>query len=126
MSLGLPAILEIAFFTWISGSELDFKNMRTRPLIAITLLALSLAACHKAPAEAPPEIKTEHRSDFTPEEFGIGRAHTRNTRCNREIDQLLEQIRECVNENSAVNCDTQQQDNNNRIARLENSLRCQR
>lgn len=100
--------------------------MRTRPLIAITLLALSLAACHKPPPEAPPEINTEHRSDFTPEEFGIGRPHTRNASCNREIDQLLEQIRECVNKNSTVNCDTQQQANNNRIARLENSLRCQR
>lgn len=98
--------------------------MSTRRYVATTLLVLSLAACHQPTTGVPPEAKTAHRTDFTPEEFGIGRRHTRSARCDREIDQLLEQIRQCVNENPGVNCDTLQQTNNYRIGRLETSLHC--
>ncbi len=107
-----------------AGHGLDLQNMRARPYIATALLLLVLAACHKPAPDEPAEAKTPHRTDFSPEEFGIGRPHTRNTRCNREIDRLLEQIRECVNKNSGADCDTLQQTNNDRITRLENSLHC--
>lgn len=100
--------------------------MSARRYIATVLLALNLAACHKPAPDAPPEVKTEHRTDFTPDEFGIGRLHTRSARCNREIDRLLEQIRQCINKNPGADCDTLQQTSNNRIARLENSLHCSR
>jgi len=100
--------------------------MSARPFIATAVLVLSLAACHKPAPEALPAVKTEHRADFTPDEFGIGRPHTRSVRCNREIDRLLEQIRQCINKNPGADCGTLQQTNNNRIARLENSLRCGR
>ena len=100
--------------------------MSARPYVAIAFLVLSLAACHQPAPDEPPEVKTQHRTDFTPEEFGIGRPHTGSARCNREIDQLLEQIRQCVNNNPGADCGTLQQTNNNRIARLENSLPCRR
>jgi len=100
--------------------------MSARPYVATALLIFSLAACHKPAPEEPPAVKTEHRTDFTPEEFGIGRPHTRSARCNREIDRLLEQIRQCVNKNPGADCDMLQQTSNNRIARLENSLHCSR
>ena len=100
--------------------------MRARPYIATALLVLGLTACHKPAPEQPPEVKTEQRTDFTPDEFGIGRPHTRSARCNQEIDRLLEQIRQCVNKNPGADCDTLQQTNNDRIARLENSLHCRR
>ena len=100
--------------------------MRARPYIAAALLVLGLAACHKPAPEAPPDVKTEHRTDFSPEEFGIGRPHTRSARCNREIDRLLGMIRQCINKNPDANCDSLQQANNDRIARLENSLHCRR
>ena len=102
------------------------QNMSARPFIATAVLVLSLAACHKPAPEALPAVKTEHRADFTPDEFGIGRPHTRSARCNREIDRLLEQIRQCINKNPDADCGTLQQTNNNRIARLENSLHCRR
>ncbi len=91
--------------------------------LALVLVATAAAACKKQP---PPEepLKTPARTDFAPEEFGIGRPHTKNTACNREIDQLLEEVRLCFNTRPGGNCDSLQQGNSGRISRIKNSLRC--
>ena len=95
-----------------------------RHLIALTVLAM-LAACGKG-AETEPYKKTEHRRDFAPEEFGIGRQHTRDHACNREIDQLLDAARICYNTRTEAECVALQEKQSDRIARLKNSVRCQR
>ncbi|MEW6331068.1 MAG: hypothetical protein AB1560_06395 [Pseudomonadota bacterium] len=95
-----------------------------RHLIALAVLA-ALAACGKGP-DTEPYKKTEHRRDFAPEEFGIGRQHTRDSACNREIDQLLDAVRVCYNTRTEAECVALQQRQADRIARLKNSLRCQR
>ena len=95
-----------------------------RHLIALTVLA-TVAACGKD-TETEPYKKTEHRRDFTPEEFGIGRQHTRDHACNREIDQLLDAVRICYNTRTEAECVALQEKQSGHIARLKNSVRCQR
>lgn len=95
-----------------------------RHLIALTVLA-TLAACGKG-TETEPYKKTEYRRDFTPEEFGIGRQHTRDHACNRDIDQLIDAVRICYNTRTEAECVVLQEQHSGRIARLKNSLRCQR
>lgn len=95
-----------------------------RHLIALAALA-TLAACGKGP-ETEPYKKTEYRRDFTPEEFGVGRPHTRDSDCNREIDQLLDAVRVCYNTRTEAECVALQQKQSDRITRLKNSLRCRR
>ena len=95
-------------------------------LLVIALLALGgLGACEKM---QEPEVvsKIAQRNDFSREEFGIGRKHTKNTSCNREIDQLLDQIRICINTRTTEECTALQDGNNGRIGQLKNQLRCGR
>ena len=93
-----------------------------RHLIALVALA-ALAACDKTPE---PYQKTEHRRDFAPEEFGVGRPHTPDSTCNREIDQLLDAVRLCYNTRPEPECMALQEKQSERIARLKNSVRCRR
>ena len=92
-------------------------------IMLIALLMLAVAGCKKQP---PPEepLKIPPRTDFAPADFGIGRPHTKNAACNREIDQLLETVRLCFNTRPGGSCDALQQENSGKISRIKNSLRC--
>lgn len=95
--------------------------------IAATLVCvlISLVACGKKTPEE--ETGTVQRTDYTKEEFGIGRRHTPDRKCNKEIDYLLNKIRLCYQNNGISNtCDNVQKKSNNRIGKLKNSVRCAR
>lgn len=92
-------------------------------ILATTLVLLSAGACKKAPPpEAPARIQP--RTDFAPHEFGIGKPHTKNNLCNREIDEQLEQIRQCYNTSTTAECEVLQRSNTERINRLKNAAHC--
>jgi hypothetical protein len=93
--------------------------IRTTTTIVFTLAAL-VAACDKPAPEEPPKPRWQ----YTQEDFAIGKPHTKNVRCNREIDELLEQIRGCFNTREHAACDSLQQQNSQKIARLKNATRC--
>jgi len=99
-------------------------------LLAITLavvLPVSLAACKKSPPPDDGKIHIEQRTEYEPEEFGIGRKHTPDRACNAEIDALLDEIRLCYkNRGTAVKCEYLQEKNSDKIKRLKNSVRCAR
>jgi hypothetical protein len=100
--------------------------MRRRiAILAALLAATALAGCEKKDKPAL-ETRTVQRADFAPEEFGIGRPHTRSAACNREIDKLLDQIRVCINTRPAAECKTMQDKNNDRIGQIKNQRRCSR
>ena len=85
--------------------------------------ALIMGGCkQKPPADEP--SRTPPRTDFTPEDFGIGRKHTKSATCNREIDQLLEQVRLCYGSRPMAECEALQRDNSDKIGRLKNTSRC--
>ena len=85
--------------------------------------ALIMGGCkQKPPADEP--SRTPPRTDFTPEDFGIGRKHTKSNTCNREIDQLLEQVRLCYGARPTSECEVLQRDNSDKIGRLKNTSRC--
>lgn len=85
--------------------------------------ALIMASCkQKPPAEEP--SRTPPRTDFSPEDFGIGRKHTKSNTCNHEIDQLLEQVRLCYGARPTSECEVLQRDNSDKIGRLKNTSRC--
>ena len=78
----------------------------------------------KPPPDAPSH--TPPRTDFSPEDFGIGRKHTKSPACNREIDLLLDQARLCYSYGSrpVTECEVLQRGNSDKIGRLKNSSRC--
>ena len=95
-------------------------------IAVVVFLALVAGGCKKSPPPDAPS-RTPQRTDFTPEEFGIGKAHTKDSSCNREIDALLEPVRLCYNNRRPeAECSALQQANSDKIARIKNSLRCQR
>ena len=97
--------------------------LRWAALLAV--IVTSAAGCkQKPPPDAP--SRTPPRTDFTPEDFGVGRAHTKNAACNREIDQMLEPVRLCYNTRPTAECDVLQRAQSDKIARLKNSRRCSR
>ena len=94
-------------------------------LLILAVLIVSIAACKdKKPIDQPSH--TPPRTDFTPQEFGVGRKHTPDAACNREIDQMLEQIRQCYNTRATAECDALRSADSAKIARLKNSQRCSR
>jgi len=87
--------------------------------------ALLVGGCKpKPPPDAP--SRTPPRTDFSPEDFGIGRKHTKSSACNREIDLLLDQARLCYSYGSrpVTECEVLQRANSDKIGRLKNSSRC--
>lgn len=55
----------------------------------------------------------------------MGRKHTRNAACNRDIDAILNEVRQCVNSGKGVACDTLREKNSVRVTKIKNSNRCQ-
>lgn len=94
-------------------------------VLVIGLGVFSVAACKQKPPPDQPS-RTPPRTDFTPEEFGIGRKHTPDAACNREIDQMLEQVRQCYNSRPMADCDRLRSADSDKIARMKNSTRCRR
>ena len=95
-------------------------------VLAIAVLAGS-SACKQKPPPDDGKSHTIQRTDYDPEEFGIGRNHTRDSACNRDIDQLLDEIRLCYKERgTATKCEVVQERNSEKIKRLKNSVRCAR
>jgi hypothetical protein len=92
-------------------------------LLLFIVVALSVGGCKQKPPPDEPS-RTPPRTDFSPEDFGIGRKHTKSTACNREIDQLLEQVRLCHGSRPASECDVLQRGNSDKIGRLKNTSRC--
>ncbi len=85
--------------------------------------ALVVGGCKQKPPPDEPS-RTPPRTDFSPEDFGIGRKHTKSTTCNLEIDQLLEQVRLCYGSRPITECEVLQRGNSGKIGRLKNSSRC--
>jgi len=85
--------------------------------------ALVVGGCKQKPPPDKPS-RTPPRTDYTPEEFGIGRHHTKSKTCNREIDQLLEQLRQCYVSRPITECEVLQRGNSDKIGRLKNTNRC--
>ena len=90
--------------------------------LLVVIITSAVACKQKPPADAPSH--TPPRTDFVPEDFGVGRAHTKNASCNREIDQMLEQVRRCYNTRPTAECDVLQRAESDKMARLKNSRRC--
>jgi len=85
---------------------------------------LVAVGCRNDKPPAPALIQP--RSDFAPDEFGIGKPHTPSASCNRTIDALLDEVRRCYNSRGGETCRSLQQERNRRVAGLKNSVRCQR
>ena len=100
-------------------------RLRHAWVIVVALFLTNVAACKQKP---PPDLPshTPPRTDFSPEEFGVGRKHTPDAACNREIDQMLEQVRQCYNTRPTAECDLLRSADSAKIARLKNSQRCSR
>jgi hypothetical protein len=89
----------------------------------IIVAVLVVGGCKQKPPPEQPS-HTPPRTDYTPEEFGIGRNHTKSKICNREIDQLLDQARLCYASRPLPECEVLQRGNLDKIGRLKNSNRC--
>jgi hypothetical protein len=87
------------------------------------MAALVVGSCKQKPPPDEPS-RTPPRTDYTPEEFGIGRNHTKSKTCNREIDQLLDQARLCYASRPLAECEVLQRKNSDKIGRLKNTNRC--
>lgn len=104
---------------------ITFLIMIRKILLPVLLLVVVVAGgCRDQPKEDAARIKP--RMDFGPEEFGIGKAHTPNPACNRQIDALLDDVRRCYNTRGDAGCQSLQQNRNQRIAQIKNSARCRR
>jgi len=92
-------------------------------LMMYIVVALLMGGCKQKPPPDEPS-RTQPRTDYTPEEFGIGRNHTKSKICNREIDQLLDQARLCYVARPLPECEVLQRGISDKIGRLKNSNRC--
>lgn len=92
-------------------------------LLLFMAVTLVVGGCKQKPPPEQPS-RTPPRTDFSPEDFGIGRKHTKSNTCNREIDQLLEQARVCYGSRPTSECEVLQRGNSDKIGRIKNSSRC--
>ena len=99
--------------------------LRLAGIMVVAIILVNVAACKQKPPPDQPS-HTPPRTDFSPQEFGIGRKHTPDAACNREIDQMIEQMRLCYNTRPTAQCDTLRSADSAKIARLKNSQRCSR
>ncbi|GEM_PF-3650675 len=96
--------------------------MKTKT-ICLTLLLLSTLPAH-AEAPAPGAAPTDPKFQYSPEDFGVGRRHTGNTWCSRQIDALLEETRTCFNTRPAAECEALQKKNSKKAGNYIKSPRC--
>jgi hypothetical protein len=85
-------------------------------LLAVGASAQNTGAPNSAPEKARPQ--------WDPEEFGIGRKHTANARCNRQIDKILEENRNCFNTRPTAECDALMKKNSKKMGSYIRSPRC--
>jgi hypothetical protein len=97
--------------------------MRTRIALALALAVLAPPVLpQERPAAEPAPPKS--RPQWEPEEFGIGRKHTANARCNRAIDKLIAENLACYNARPAGECETLLKQNSKKMGVYIKSPRC--
>jgi hypothetical protein len=89
--------------------------------LALTMLATPVVSQDRSAGETAP---SKPRLQWTPEEFGVGRKHTANARCNRAIDKLLEENLVCYNARPADECETLLKKNSKKMGTYIKSSRC--
>ncbi len=88
-------------------------------------VVVGFVACKENPVPAPePPSAPKPGWEYTPQDFGIGRKHTANATCNREIDQILGETLNCFNTRSPQACEALQKQNSAKIGAYIRSLRC--
>jgi len=95
---------------------------KTTIVVAAVLLAVAAPALTQASGSAP----TDPAFQYTPGDFGVGRKHTANAWCNREIDKLLDETRRCFNAHPASECDALQKKNSKKVGGYIKSSHCAR
>lgn len=95
-----------------------------RASVALVLTAGIVACKERAPETKPPPAPPKPGWEYTSEDFGIGRKHTANAWCNRQIDALLEETRRCFNAYPAPSCQDLQQQNSKKMGGYIRSPRC--
>lgn len=91
----------------------------------VLILALAATPCIAgAQAPAAGAAPTDPNWQYAPEEFGVGRTHVKNAWCNRQIDRLLDETRQCFNTRPARDCDDLQKKNSKKIGGYIKSPRC--
>jgi len=96
--------------------------MRPRIVLGLTLVLFAMPV----PAQngAAPSTPAKPKYQWDPEEFGVGRKHTANVRCNRAIDKLLDENRQCYNSRPAADCETLLKKNSKKMGAYIKSPRC--
>jgi hypothetical protein len=99
------------------------KLLRTGVAIA---LAIGVVACKEksTPTQPPPPTPPKPGWEYTPEDFSIGHKHAPNADCNRQIDRLLDEIRNCFNTHPAPECEAIQGKNSEKIGQFIRSRHC--
>jgi len=98
----------------------------TRSLPAGICILAMLTACDWKP-EKEKDTRIIQRTDYSPDEFGMGRRHTPNRGCNRDIDALLNEIRLCLkNYGVSDKCDNVQKKASKKISHMKHTIRCAR
>lgn len=103
-----------------------------KPALVIGLIvaaALVATGCQEKAAETPPAPAVPTAApkpgwEYSPEDFSIGHKTTANARCNREIDKLREEIRDCFNARAPAECEGIRQTNTKKIGVYIRSPRC--
>lgn len=98
-------------------------NIRIALGFALVLPALTALPQDRPAAERAPQ---KPRYQWEPEEFGVGRKHTVNARCNRAVDKLLEENLACYNTRPANECEVLLKKNSKRMGTYIKSPRCAR
>lgn len=91
--------------------------------IGIFLALLTVVATAQDRA-TPDTGAAKPRLKWAPEEFGIGRKHTANARCNRQIDKLLEDNLNCFNTRPSTECEPLMKKNTKAMGVYIRSPRC--
>jgi hypothetical protein len=97
--------------------------MNIRLTLSTAVLLAGLTGCSDKPKDEPLQLP---QYQFEEADFGVGRKHTPNAACNRQIDAWLREVVQCYNTHPKDQCAAMQEKTGERIGRLRNSRRCQR